>query len=311
MMMRATLLLLAFSSSCIGQELIEGKTFEHSAGVAIQLENRQNVTIRRCFFNDVGVAVRLNNCRNVMIDSCVMTDLTIQGIDVRNGCSDIRIVNNQMDGFRSDIQGGHFISTEKTDSPRQFRITIAGNTLIGNSKSWVDGRKNGAAGDMIALRSVAGFTMSGNDLSGGGEFGMDCVHGCENGVIARNTIRQIDGTGLLIGYGVKNVNVFGNNIIDCGSSFETDGSVNDITHQAGIHCRNGVENVLITSNLICRQRAEEMRYGIHLRETMGVIKANLISGVDEKIHIPRSLAETVRIDFAARDSVRSPKATPR
>ena len=142
----------------------------------------------------------------------------------------------------------------------------------------------------------SGFTMSGNDLSGGGEFGMDCVHGCENGIIAHNTIRQIDGTGLLIGYGIKNVNVYGNNIIDCGSSFETDGSANDITHQSGIHCRNGVENVLITSNLICRELAEEMRYGIHLRETTGVIKANLISGVDETIHIPRSLAETVQIE---------------
>ena len=100
----------------------------------------------------------------------------------------------------------------------------------------------------------------------------------------------------MIGYDIKNVNVYGNNIIDCGSSFETDGSVNDITHQAGIHCRNGVQNVRITSNLIFRERAEEMRYGIHLRETTGVIKANLISGVDETIHIPRSLAETVQIE---------------
>jgi hypothetical protein len=149
---------------------------------------------------------------------------------------------------------------------------------------------------MIALRSVSGFTMSGNVLSGGGEFGMDCVHGCENGVIANNIIRQIDGTGLLIGYGVKNVKVYGNNIVDSGSSFETDGSANDITHQSGIHCRNGVENVLITSNLICRERAEEMRYGIHLRETTGTIKANLIVGVDETIHIPRSLVETVKIE---------------
>src|SRR5210317_1594008 len=116
-MMRVTLLVLVFSGSSVGQELIEGKTFEHFAGVSIQLESRQNVTIRRCFFNDVGVAVRLKNCRNVTIESCVMTDLAIQGIDVREGCSDIRIVDNHMAGFRSDVQGGHFISTEKTDTP--------------------------------------------------------------------------------------------------------------------------------------------------------------------------------------------------
>jgi hypothetical protein len=280
----------------VGQELIEGKTYMHLVGVAIELEDQQHVTIRRCFFMDVGVAIRLKNCRNVTVDSCVMADLTIQGIDIREGCSDIRIVNNHMGGFRSDVQGGHFISTEKTDAPRQFRITIAGNTLLGNGKSWVKGRKNGAAGDMIALRSVSGFTMSGNDLSGGGEFGMDCLYGCEDGIIAHNRIHQIDGTGLLIGYGVKNINVYGNNIVDCGCSFETDGSANDITHQAGIHCRNGVENVLITSNLICRKQAEEMRYGIHLRETTGVIKGNLIAGVGETIHIPRSLADSVKIE---------------
>ena len=36
----------------------------------------------------------MKNCRHVTIDSCTMTDLTIQGIDIREGCADIRIVNN-------------------------------------------------------------------------------------------------------------------------------------------------------------------------------------------------------------------------
>lgn len=277
------------------EDLIENRTFKGMAGEAIRLENREDVTIRRCRFQDVGIAVRLINCRRITIEACVMSDLTIMGIDVRGGCSDIRILNNRMTGFRSNAQGGHFISTEKTKTPQQQRITIAGNTLTGNGKSWVSGRKNGAAGDMIALRSVSGFTIRDNHLSGGGEFGMNCLYGCENGIVARNRIHDIDGTGLLIGYGVKNINVHGNNIVDCGSSFETDGSKNDITHQAGIHCRNGVENVIITSNLIVRERAPEMRYGIHLRETTGVIEANLIKGVEKDIHVPRSLLDTVKI----------------
>ncbi len=50
----------------------------------------------------------------------------------------VRIINNHFSGFREDVQGGHFISTEKTDSPRQFRITIVGNMLIGNGKSVTD-----------------------------------------------------------------------------------------------------------------------------------------------------------------------------
>ena len=81
-----------------------------------------------------------------------------------------------------------------------------------------------------------------------------------------------------------------------GPGSETDGSKNDITHQAGIHCRNGVENVLITSNLIAREEAPEMRYGIHLRETTGVILANLITGVKKRIHIPRAFRKTVEIE---------------
>lgn len=298
-------LIIAFVLACCGpavceaptpaETLIEGKTFKGLAGAAIRLVDKQDVTIRRCHFHDVGVAIRLINCSRVTIDGCVMSDLTIMGIDIRGGCSDIRILNNRMLGFRANVQGGHFISTEKTKEPKQFRITISGNTLTGNGKSFVPGREDGAAGDMIALRSVSGFTVSGNALSGGGEFGMNCLYGCENGVIAQNRIHDTDGTGLLIGYGVKNVNVYGNNIIDCGRSFETDGSKNDITHQAGIHCRNGVKNVLITSNLIVRENAPEMRYGIHLRETTGVIKANLIQGVDKVIHVPKALVDTVDV----------------
>ena len=38
-----------------------------------------------------------------------------------------------------------------------------------------------------------------------------------------------------------------------------------------------------------------MRNGIHLRETSGVIAASRIAGVDEKIHVPKSLADTVHI----------------
>lgn len=295
-------LVLVCCGAALGEEagpsdlLIENKTYQGISGEAIRLENAERVTIRNCRFVDVGIAVRLINCRMVTIDSCVMSELTIMGIDIRGGCSDIRVVGNRMTGFRSNVQGGHFISTEKTKAPEQHRITIRGNTLTGNGKSFVGGRKNGAAGDMIALRSVSGFSMCDNDLSGGGEFGMNCLYGCENGIIARNRIHRIDGTGLLIGRGVKNINVHGNTIIDCGCSFETDGSANDITHQSGIHCRNGVENVVITSNLIVRETAPEMRYGIHLRETSGVIQGNRISGVEERIHIPRSLVETVTIE---------------
>ena len=280
-------------------EIIEGKVFKDLEGCAIQLRNRKHVCIRNCRFENVGVAVRLHGCRHISIQDCHMKDLTIQGIDIREGCTDIQILNNHLDGFRDDVQGGHFISTEKTESPKQFRITISNNTLLGNKKSFVRNRKNGASGDMLALRSVSGFKLIGNQLTGGGEFGMTCLYGSENGVIAQNTIREIDGTGLLVAYQCKNINVHGNTILDVGHSFETDGSKNDLTHQAGIFCRGDVENVLITGNLIVREKSPEMRYGIQLRETKGVIKANLIRGVEKEIHIARKLQGTVDVEFDA------------
>ena len=276
-------------------KLIEGKLFKGMAGEALRLENEHHVTVRGCVFENVGIAVRLVGCTHVTIENCVMRDLCIMGVDVRGGCSDIRIANNVMHGFRGDVQGGHFISTEKTPTPKQYRISIVGNVLRGNGKSWVSGRKNGAAGDMLALRSVSGFVLRDNDLSGGGEFGMNCLYGCERGVVAGNRIQDTDGTGLLIGYGVRDIAVTGNVIVDCGMSYETDGSTNDITHQAGMHCRNGAEHIAITGNVIVRREAPEMRYGIHLRETQCVIQGNRIAGVDKAVHVPKSLLDTVEI----------------
>ena len=281
----------------IENELIQNETFEDNDGVAIFLKDRENVTIRDCTFNNVLVPIRLKNCRNIIVQSCKIKGIGARGIDIQEGCQGIRILNNDLNGFQDDVQGGHFIATQKTDEPQQHRITIAGNRLIANGKSWIRGVKNGAAGDMLSLRSVSGFTLRNNVLIGGGEFGMTCLFGSCNGIISENTIRNIDGTGLLIGYGVRNINVHGNNIIDSGCSFESDGSKNDIKYQSGIHCRNEAENILIVGNLICREKAEEMRYGIHLRETTGMIQANLITGVQKKFHIPKTLIDTVKVDF--------------
>jgi parallel beta-helix repeat protein len=278
------------------QEVIENKTFENIEGVAIHARQKSNLLIRNCIFDNVGVAIRLDDCHNVTIESCLIKNLTIQGIDIRGGCSDIRVRGNILEGFRDDVQGGHLIATQKTKTPEQHRIFIVDNTLWGNGKSWVEGRLDGACGDMLSLRSITDFRATGNSLSGGGEFGLTCLYGSENGIIAHNTIKNVDGTGLLLGYEVKNINVNSNNIVDVGCSFETDGSKNDISHQAGIHCRNGVENVLITSNLIARETSEEMRYAINLRETSGVIKGNLIRGIRKPLHIPRAVADSVDVE---------------
>lgn len=281
----------------VDRDLIQGENFEDKNGVGVFLEDRENVTIRDCTFTNVSVPIRLKNCRNIIVQSCKLKDIGSQGIDIRQGCRGIRILNNDLNGFRDDVQGGHFISTEKTDEPQQHQITIAGNRLVANGKSWIRGKKNGASGDMLSLRSVAGFTLRNNVLIGGGEFGMTCLFGSRNGIISENTIRNIDGTGLLIGYDVRNINVHGNNIIDSGCSFESDESANDIKYQSGIHCRNEAENILIVGNLICREKAEEMRYGIQMRETTGMIQGNLITGVQKKFHIPKSLMHTVKVDF--------------
>lgn len=290
------------------REIIQGKNFEDS-NIGVMLVDREDVVIRDCTFTNVAVPIRLKNCRNIIVQSCKIKDIGSQGIDIREGCRGIRILNNDLNGFRNDVQGGHFISTEKTDEPQQHQITIAGNRLTANGKSWIRGKKNGASGDMLSLRSVAGFILRNNVLIGGGEFGMTCLFGSRNGIISENTIRNIDGTGLLIGYDVRNINVHGNNIIDSGCSFENDESENDIKYQSGIHCRNKAENILIVGNLICREKAEEMRYGIQMRETTGMIQANLITGVQKKFHIPKTLQHTVDVDFG--DSQGDEKPKPR
>jgi len=56
MMMRVTLMILAFSGSCMGQELIEGKSFEHFAGVSIQLpESLEQILNRNAIVQAYGL----------------------------------------------------------------------------------------------------------------------------------------------------------------------------------------------------------------------------------------------------------------
>lgn len=76
--------------------------------------------------------------------------------------------------------------------------------------------------------------------------------------------------------------------------------LDDITHQSGIHCRNGAHTILIADNIIRRERAEEMHYGIHLREASITLGTNSITGINENIHIPRFLKNTVSVSYSAR-----------
>ena len=57
---------------------------------------------------------------------------------------------------------------------------------------------------------------------------------------------------------------------------------------------------MIEAGLVPEVEAPEMRYGIHLRETTGMIRDNLIRGVDEAIHVPKALEATVDLAAAGR-----------
>lgn len=57
----------------------------------------------------------------------------------------------------------------------------------------------GVSGDVIALKSVADFSVQRNVIDGGGEFGIVVTHGSAHGVIADNIVRGTDGAGLVIG----------------------------------------------------------------------------------------------------------------
>lgn len=121
--------------------------------------------------------------------------------------------------YSANVIGGHCITLqgESTANPSPTikdltidRVRFAGREGVG----WEKGVANGATGDMIAIRSADNWSVSDFILLHGGEFGIDAVHGAQNGYIGPGTgealIEHNDAAAIVIGGGAKISDANGN-----------------------------------------------------------------------------------------------------
>ena len=276
--------------------VIENQTFADTASHAINVTTDGTI-VRNCRIMNCFSAIRIANCKNVTIEDCEITGCRALGILITgDSVENVTIRNCKISGWSTDLQGGHFLQTSLREGTPYRNISIIGNRLIGNEQSWVPGTINGAAGDMLVFRSARDVEIRNNELSGGGEFGMSFLYGSRNVMIEGNTVKRIEGTGLLVGYDVANVKIKNNRFIDCGMDWDGSGQV---THQSGVHCRNGAANVQLSGNTFIRREAPQMSYGLHAREaSISLESDNQFMGKFSKlVHIPAAFLPHTRIDW--------------
>lgn len=261
---------------------------------ALSVANKTNVVIDGCLFQNVGIAIVLTNCSNVTIKNCVLTNLTSGGIILQGICTNVSIFHNVLYGFQDGYQGGHMIATTLADAGFPYAdISVINNLIVGPEKSWGRDTPNGATGDMIAMKSVDGFSVRRNVLTGGGEFGITSI-GSTNGVIADNTIHRNDATGIFVGYNSGSIVVKSNHVYDVGMSYGT-GDL-DVLNQAGIRLYGGAWNIDIRSNLLHRVDAPEYDYGLMMSQCSVNIYGNTYNGSFVKQeNVPNIWSNTVTI----------------
>ena len=102
---------------------------------------------------------------------------------------------------------GHMISTSFNGPVTKLRIR--GNQITGIPNAAfertvsADGVRgavaNGGSADLVAIRNVIDFHVTGNQIWYSGELGVSVLDQCSFGLIAHNDIRYCDGAGLVIG----------------------------------------------------------------------------------------------------------------
>lgn len=248
---------------------------------AIYETDKKGIVIDGCSFTNVGIMIVLSNCTNVVIKNCIGVDLWSGGIVMLGKCVNVDIINNDIQGFTGDRQGGHMISTQPLIGDKSRNISVINNRLIGPSESWYSGYSNGATGDMIAMKSVDGFDVRRNTLTGGGEYGITSI-GSTNGVIADNDVLANDATGIFVGYDSGSIRILDNYIYDAGMSYGT--GVCNIVNSPGIRLYKGAEGVEIQDNTMEIGTAPEYKYGLELSHCTVNIYGNTYIGtfVDEE-----------------------------
>ena len=145
----------------------------------------------------------------VVIANNLVRDVRHSMVQIEGRNADINIAKNI---FRRHavIEGntpGHMISTSFDGPIRKLRIRDNQITGIPNaafertvSPEGVRGAvANGGSADLVAIRNVIDFQVTGNQIWYSGELGVSILDQCSFGLIAHNDIRYCDGAGLVIG----------------------------------------------------------------------------------------------------------------
>lgn len=252
---------------------------------AINISDCEYVRVHNCKFTDINGMIRVTRCKNVTVSKCEsITPMRQSGIELRENCENVWILNNTLRGFVDGFIGGHVISTQRDsdETPRgdSVNININRNKIYGADVAWVrspadpnagpddplpPGEANGATGDMLAIKSVDGFTAIGNVLHDSGEYGLTCI-GCKNGRIVENEIVRSDGSGIAIINACNDVEVLRNTVTDAGAN-----RAGGVTYQAGIRVFDGAgggiaspEDITIRDNILNKITSDEFRYGLLL-----------------------------------------------
>lgn len=129
-------------------------------------------------------------------------------LQVGHHTTDMQFEDLTMGAYPSTVTGGHMISFagESVDNPEPTILRWRGSNIKHEGRpgvSWNSGVKNGATGDIIAIRSSKDWSLTDFNLSHGGEFAIDAVHGAEDGYIGPGkgvaVVTDIDGCAVIIG----------------------------------------------------------------------------------------------------------------
>jgi hypothetical protein len=226
------------------------------------------------FWNFVG-------CKNITIIGSHFRDCILRFAD----CSRVNILRNSFDG----CVGSNYIQFAP-DDPCDH-VTISGNYFVSPLLPFYrddDGEvaDNGATGDVIGLKNVKHFVVSGNNIGGGGELGIAIVHGCEWGVIADNKIASTDAGGIWIGNRDQNrcawIAVTGNEITGCGINAAP---MHNAINQSGVSFLNG-KYVTIANNTITENESD-LRFAVCVNEATDIVVGGNRTDAPVQLRVPK------------------------
>ncbi len=144
--------------------------------------------------------------------------------------------------------------------------------------------ENGACGDALSIRNCQDFHIAGNQIVGGGEIGITCLHGSVNGTIVDNTIANNDAVPIQIGgrdqRPVRHV-VIARNLISASGMNQAGG----VVAWPGVWVWNA-SDVAVVHNRV-ESPGPSLRYGVVAQQCQRLTLARNIFPFEKPLRIPR------------------------